>query len=237
MKYFSLFSLLLLTGCAVLDISTLDTAIPIEANHVQIKYLNSAGLELSTTVITDSELENDPDVSEYGAGMWPVVAWNAAIGLRDQADIGARFWLSTDSRGGKLYYKKLMHQEGNTYLSLVPAINFVEGTSEDWETDERYHSLGGELQLLYTYKAGEYFRFTAAIRANYNRYTESTYDSNGDLYEQGPFNIVHWGTRANVMLKLGPLMIIPELGAEMVPVVNGEIDLLPTVGLGVGLEL
>ncbi len=236
MKYLLLPLLAFMAGCALVDVTTLDTAVPIPASHVQIKYAQSNGLDLSTAVITDDEMESNPDF-DYEIGTWFLTSLNLAIGLQNQSELGVRFWASTDSNGGKLYYKQLIHQEGHGYVSIIPAVNMVKGFHDDWNDEARYNSYGGEIQLLYTYMPADVIRLTAALRGNYNRYTESQYDDNGLSYETGPYNIVHWGARGNLMLKLGPIFAIPEIGAEMIPIVNGDLNIMPVFGLGLGVEL
>jgi len=229
----------LLTGCAVLDVSSLETAIPLPPRRVEISTNQSVGLDLETVVLEEDELVNGDSPPGYMPGTSSVTGVQAAIGLENQMEVGTRFWISPYNYGAKIFLKKLMNQNGSNYLALQPAFTYLNSVDESDgpNGDEEYTAIGSELQLIYTMKASPYFALSLIGRGNVNRYQHTLWDVNGDEIINGPHTIIHGGFRGNLELRLHPFFFIPELGFEIVPVINGETSVVPVVGFALGVEL
>ncbi len=235
-RFALLIALALLFGaCAVIDTSTLDTAIPVPHRHVEVSYYNALGLDLYSLVYSDyDEMEDNENV----ALPMPVNGFNFGYGLTEDAEIGARFWTSFLNVGGRAYLKYLLNHENNSYVAIVPGITYifraVDKVNDDYVNTK---SFGPELQLLYTYRHNQFLSFTLAARGNINQITEQIDFYNDSDEINGPYLVYHGGVRGNFELRLGKLLFIPELGAELVNVRNGKLTLLPTTGVSLGLEL
>jgi hypothetical protein len=143
-----------------------------------------------------------------------------------------------NSTGYKAGLKIQCRKKENTYISLAPAINIVQGVSEHWDIENGdllwknlYDAYGFELQTLYSEVVSKYLTFTGVVRANVDFYSE---DYHGVKY--GTYTIFHYGMRGNMMISVKPLFLILELGGEYVPVVKGNSTFLPGLGFGVGLR-
>ena len=227
----------LLTGCAVLDVASLETAIPLKPGKVELSMVQSNGLDLETVVLDDDELTPDGPPPGYSPATNSVSGVQGAIGLNNDMEIGSRLWISPNNIGAKVFLKKLMSRDGQHYLAFQPAFTYVNTLEDSSVDDSKYTSVGGELQLIYTQKASQYFNFSLIGRGNFNRYQETHYDLNGFEYINGPYSLIHGGVRGNFELRLHPFFFIPELGLDVVPVVNGDVSIIPVVGLALGVEL
>lgn len=234
-RYATLALLLLgLSACAVLDISTLDSAVPLKAGQSRLSAHQTVGVDISSMTYVNYYLE---DNSDFYATPVPVTGVKYSYGHNGKTDIGGSVWLSAFNFGGRIYLKHLLLKEGKTYIALVPGMTYVQIQEEYEDTfDRRHEAIGSEIQLLYTYQTGKSISFTTALRANYNRYTETVLKDVGMDEVYGPYDVVNVGVRGNMKLNMGPLVLIPEIGVECVPVVNGKLTFLPVTGFALGLE-
>ena len=221
--------LLSLSACAVIDISTLDTALPVAPADFQISPYQALGLNLASVVYDEDSSD------EYGASADLVSGIKTNISLNPELDLQARAYFGSNSWGGKLGLKKLMYQEGRNYLALAPALNYVQETNNGNNFDVRV--FGAEMQILFSQKWGNQAG-TIAIRGNYNKYLEEIQHDEGDNYwiEYNEYDLVHGGIRANVCLKYKHIYFIPEIGVETIPVINGVFSVLPSFGYAIGIE-
>jgi hypothetical protein len=228
-----LWLLMLLSGCAVMDLSTLDTAVPVAPAKVQVAPYQAIGLDMSSVVYNDEAQDDD----EHFASVDLATGIKANISVREDMDLQLRGYIGTGkSRGAKLGIKKLVLHKGNHYMAIAPAFNWISDKPSDSEESD-YKAFGIELQLLNTYHIGG-VSITMVARGNYSRLMldRSIYGSisGTDIRE---YDIVHGGLRANLCLKAKHLYIIPEIGFEFVPVINGKLSMIPTLGWTIGLEL
>ena len=230
--------ILSLSACAVIDISTLDTALPVAPADFQLAAYQALGLNLAS-VFYDEDSSDEP-----GASADIVSGIKANISLNPELDLQARAYFSSNSWGGKLGLKKLMYQEGRSYLALAPALNYVQEMNNENNYDVQV--FGAEMQILFSQKWGNQSG-TIAIRGNYNKYLEDVrhYEELPDIrpdeeghywVENKEYDIVHAGIRANVCLKYKFLYFIPEIGVEGIPVKNGVFTVLPSFGYALGIE-
>ena len=225
--------LLGLSACAVLDLSTLDTAMPVAPAKVQVAPYQAIGLDMSSVVYDDDSYDNDQRYASVDLAS----GFKANISLREDLDLQMRAYMgSGNSRGAKLGIKKLLMHEGNMYLAIAPAFNWV--TDKPSNSEEPDHkAYGTELQLLNTYESGG-ASITLVARGNYSRLMldRKVYGS-GSGTDFREYDIVHGGLRANVCLKAKHLYMIPEIGFELVPVIKGKLSMIPTIGWTIGVQL
>lgn len=220
-------ALALSAGCAMLDISTLDTAIPLERGQIEVSAWESSGVEL------DESLWN-ANVSELGVSATSGVTFS--YGIADRGELSARLYTSGDKLGTKLSLKYLIGQDGKNYFALIPGGNIVYYYDVEDDLDKRGKLYGTELQILYTHRENRNIAWTAALRGNFSRYLEEFSDSDDIVAENGPYNIFHYGVRGNLELGLSSFKLLPEIGVELFPVTAGEYRLAPIFGLGLSKE-
>lgn len=243
------FLLALLSGCAVIDTSVLDTAEPLKQGNVKFETYGATGLNLQQAVnVSDDEIYEDSvddydNLSENIA--WPLAGLKMGIGIADSSEIGIKGWLALGNGGGKLYYKKVLKQKDNTYQSIIPAVTFTSSKTKITDNDDiehlevlynKYSSIGVEFPYVITTKASEYVSISAAIKLNYDYFKYQYYDEDEFLHKHGPYNILHGGIVGNIRFKLAFLTLCPELGVEIIPVVNGHVTAMPNIGCAAGLQ-
>ena len=227
----------LLAGCAVLDVASLEKAIPLEPKKVEVCLVRSVGVDIDSAVLSPDELESGDSPADHKPQTSPVTGFQVAVGLKNEMEIGSRFWVGSDNFGVKAFYKKLLNKSGKNYLAIEPALSYLATIEEESsDKDHKYTAMGGELQLIYIHEASRYFAFTVVGRGNVNRYHEKHWDDAGSMYTYGPYLVAHGGLRGNVELRLHPFFLIPEVGLEIVPVVHGKTNVLPIYGLALGAE-
>jgi len=233
--------LIMLSGCAVMDTSVLDTAEPLQEGKVKLETFASTGLVLETAVY--NEEDDEVDNPRYAA-MWPVMGLKYGIGIADSAEVGIKGWAALGSIGCKAYYKLLLDRKDDVYYSMIPAFTYTGIDNDDAahdddeapDSDHKYMSLGVELPVLVTRKFSENVSFTVAARMNYNYFKYQYVAEHGELIKHGPYNMVHGGVLCNAMFKLDFLYLTPEVGVEVVPVIDGCLTFLPNLGLSLGLR-
>lgn len=216
---------LLLSGCVVLDVNTLDTAVPLPAGKVKFGVHAGNGPVLNTYIVPD-----DAD-SEANAKSWFLSGINAGVGLDGENELGMRLWVYGDNGAGiRLGIKHILSTKESSYSALVPAFNIA------WDDDENKHSkiesYGTELQWLYTQVLSENLAMTAALRGNVS-YLIGGFDTNPNAYDP-PYIIWEGGVRFNFEASGSPTIpffVIPEIGLEVVKIVNG--DFVPRLILGI----
>ncbi|MCK9583940.1 MAG: hypothetical protein M0R69_03395 [Candidatus Cloacimonetes bacterium] len=227
-----------LSACAVIDISILDTALPVAPQEYQIAVFQALGLDLKS-VVYDEYSSDEP-----GASADIVSGIKTNISLNPELDLQARAYSASNSWGGKIGLKKLMYQEGRNYLALAPAFSYVQEMNN--ENDFDVQVFGAEMQILFSQKWGNQSG-TIAIRGNYNKYLEEIRhdeelpdirpDEEGPYWvENKEYDVLHAGIRANLCLKYKFLYFIPEIGVEGIPVKNGVFTVLPSFGYALGIE-
>ena len=234
---FALILLSLLTGCAVLDVASLEKAIPLAPKKVEVSLVRSEGLDLDSAVLSPDELdENGNTPVDYKPDTGAVTGFQAALGLQNDMEIGTRFYTASDNYGLKLFLKKLLNQSGKNYVAIEPALTYLATFTGKTDQKHDYSAFGGELQLLYTHEASDLFAFTLIARTNVNRYEETHWNDNGVQTSHGTYTLAHGGIRGNVELRYRQFFFMPELGLEIVPVVNGPTGVALIYGIALGAE-
>jgi hypothetical protein len=229
--------LLLTAACAVLDVSTLDTAVPLAPGKVRFGLQSTSGVDLSTFRPEEDYEGQDPGFENQEPQTQGTYTSWLSYGIDGTNEVTGKMWLSIASGGAKVYVKHLIHQQDKMYVSVAPGATFVYSLLEDDESEPRFSALGAELQVLATRKYSSNTSFTLAARGNFNRYQSTVVNGINGEEDYGPYNLINYGVRGNLELKLGPIILMPELGVEFVPRENDVPAVLPNAGIALGLEL
>jgi hypothetical protein len=211
---------LFLGACAVLDISTLDTAVPLRKGQMEAGVLSGFGLDVARSVGPGNQVAID--------GVWGL---HANYGIDGKSEAGLRAWTFTNGGVGlRGNFKHNFYNKGKKYASVIPGIAAI------WHGPEmrpdQLACIATEVQAVGTYRFNGYISATAGARANLD-YVAQYMDTDHD-WQQGTYYIWHGGIRANMEFfggKYFPLALIPEIGVELVKPSSGDIKVMPTVGL------
>jgi hypothetical protein len=240
MKLMLLFVIFIcLAGCAVMDISTLDTAKPMYPDRVKADvYLNVAPNYSSGFFLTDEELtyvqEHDDFYSnDLSASL--LSGYRLGLAINERLDIHARYYETGLCRGGKIGIKSLIHHSDNVYHAFLPTITFMVGKSNHMANGEnyvnRYSSLGGEFSYLASNEMSRYFTATASARINASIYDQNVFNKDFETK-----TIVHGGLCGNLRLKISPIYAIFEIGIEALTNHEMDVTLSPNSGMAIGLQ-
>lgn len=245
--------LLLLNACAVMDINSMETAVPLKPGKVELSVYNGHGLDISSAVVIDessnsSFASHDTNKDAYTSLLSGV---KANIGILPKLEFSGRAYYSglgngitlleysntQTTKGYKAGLKFLCKSNKFLYLSLLPSVNIVNGKSHERSYQQpdiygSYDSYGLELQVLGSFAPIKQITFSGVCKFNRDYYSEVY---NGVSY--GTYAINHMGIRANLKLLLWVPFIIVDFGNEYVPVINGNNSTLTSVAIGVGLRI
>lgn len=245
---FILMSLLMLSGCVYLDIACQDTAVPLYPKKISGAIHFTNGVDITHTYYTNSVDEQEPDAIDQTI----VPGVKALVGISPRADIvfnhahsngwGGSGWAdgyssySYDSRHVKLGVKYLLSQNEKTFISVLPSLYIASGQNSGLRYDYsnyryEYGLWGIEGQFLVTNRISKYLSATLAARAQFNN-IEKTLD--GRHY--GPYFTTNYGVRGSFRLSASVFHLTPEMGLEVLPIVNGETVVTPIGSLGLGVQ-
>lgn len=236
-----------LSGCAVMDISTLDTAVPIYPEIVNANFYMGSGIDYSSGFfMTEEELEHVLEHDEdYGHGLSQdfINGCRVGVALNERFDLQARYYQAGKCRGGKLGIKALVYQDSLVYYSLQPSVTIIEGKAKgtiDYEPyDNSFSAKGLELTGLVSRVHSKYTTATAALRVNVTELDETLFEEEFETKY-----IFHGGISGNIRWRIKMFLAGVELGAEFIP--KQASDLIPSFesdlrmrlfgGLGVGVQ-
>jgi hypothetical protein len=166
----SLLGILFLMGCATVDLSLLDTAVPLKAGQTQIMEYQVVG----TNPFTTTGLKNNTpgDFSDIIHGSISSEAllcgWQGSVGLGHGLELGGKFFTGSgflvkySGSGYKGYFKmRLYHPNDKISIAIIPTYSFVVGKAGDKSSNSfwnfngetyQYQINGFELPILYTFK-------------------------------------------------------------------------------------
>jgi len=239
----ALLLLLLLSGCACMDLSSQDSAVPISPQKVSAALIISNGVDVSGTYYTEGPDDLDPD--ELNGGL--MAGFKLAGGLAPKADLIFRTSANSghwqmyavhgkyDSNLYKLGLKYLVWQKDLHYVSVLPSGFMIDashrGVGDGMPRDFDYLIRGLEGQLLYTYQPSKYISGSVIARGNLYNISKTI---NGT--KMGPYNTASYGLRLNLKLNAWIFHLTPEYGWEVFPIVNGDTIVEPSISLGGGIK-
>jgi len=210
----------MLTGCAVMDLSTMDTAEPTGKGKRKGMFTIGSGLNMN---LIDKDYVNN-DNGHVGRSTPIYNSYNYTWGVGSETDFGTRFTFVLNSVGIRLHTKHRLYADSTGYtLAVAPAANAVaswmtSGGFDKSSLSDEFEALSGEMQLLGTKRWNNNIAGSAIIRANrsYLNHILRT----------------HGGFRLNLELSTKAITYMPEIGIEFYVKKNGEIDYVPIISLG-----
>lgn len=236
-----MFLLVSLCGCVYLDIAAQDTAVPIYPEKVSGAIYFSSAINLNDTYVDIDDPEEDDGIT-----LAAMANYKVGFGINEKTDLIVNFGKTNghgNRNGGYKYeseqyeagIKYLLKQEGKSYWSVLPSAYLARGKYRDADPnnlrDDIYTATGLEGHLLYSYVHGKHFCTSLIGRGSVNRIERTRFGY--DLETQATF---HYGARANLRLSVWNLYQTTELGFEVIPVVNGNTQVVSNFSAGLGLK-
>jgi len=126
------FLALLATGCATVNVTNFESAIPYADSMGAGKISLSTGVDLAELFFPEpGQPRNGWD--DGGYYLFPVPCLELAFNMSARSDGGGRFWMTLGSLGFELYEKFHVAKLGRSYLAVMPGGNIVAGFAEDRE--------------------------------------------------------------------------------------------------------
>ncbi|MEF3695382.1 MAG: hypothetical protein V3576_08565 [Candidatus Cloacimonadota bacterium] len=237
----SLFMLFVLSACATIDGSLLETAETLPKGKVRVTGYTSSVLMVHSFFSDYLYDPANPD-QEEGDGTISTPGLKLNYGLTENTDLVFSTNLSNPLNNARLGLKYALNEPGETFrIALMPSVYY--GNGEDamdsdvgGTSNERmdYRVLGAELPLLVTYRTENAFAVTLSPRIAYNKfyYRRAGENLDWDIYESYVAGLV-----ASPSLRFGIVTITaPELGVYFYPVKEEDYHVQPTLTFGVGME-
>jgi len=228
-----LFCLMIFTGCAVMDLNTMDTAIPIYPDKASLSTYLGLGIDYSSPFF---RAEEDTEDDSKNVNVDFLQAFKLGVAVNDDLDAHGKIYQASSSWGAKAGLKKLLYHKDRSYSAIMPMLTYMSANVEHEDDNgekylDTYRSYGMEVTGLLTQQISKYFIGTLALRYNLSHYTE---DNLHQSYED--ILISHGGLTANLRLKVKALFLGLEYGLEVVPNKDADIRINPTMALGIGFQ-
>ena len=228
----ALLASLLLTACAGVDASVLDTAECMGKGNMGIGMAYTMGINAPQWLEIDGE-----DIYE-GDTILPLQYMEIEYGLADDIDAKLHFGLTGDASTGKLLLKKQISKVGKQSTAFVFGGGYSKTNQNFWEPVEDYgykidyQLLSGEAQMILTkeLRTDRYLSF--AIRGNYHSLYEKI-----EGRESTQRDFYHGGIRVNLKRYHKGFYGIFELGAEAPLSAEGLNQVYPWIGTKFSWEL
>ena len=231
---------LLATGCATMNVSSFENAVPNREEDIDNKKIFiSTGIELAGLFFPEEGWPRSGWDRE-GYYLSPISGIQLSPRGSEKVNASLQFWTSLGSIGGKIQANCKLAKLGCNYLALIPGMTFGSGFAEerkdfDESTLEYNYFIGADLQLLYTLKFSRDWSFTLIGRGAgtgfYQTFRPEYAWYGDDDFPTGERGVWHYGWRANLRFPVGRFHLIPEAGAEYLSLRHGRIMIEPVVGL------
>lgn len=200
------------SGCATVNTTLLDSAIPMGAGKIKTDFEVAHTLDLSILNGT---------ITNYGV--------KSTIGVSDNEDIILRGYVAPSSMGAGIFLKHnlIKNDEKKRWISIVPGINIVRSTEKyTYDGVEHGHigSFGLTLPIVMTH--GKKWENSSLIA----RYSIDWLRVNKIYYPINRFN-----TSVNFQTRLRSLIVTVEVGAEHVFQGSDFVRTVPSFGIALGL--
>jgi hypothetical protein len=234
-------AVLALTGCAVMNTSVLETAETLDPGHVKLGVEYNMGLDLTSTVF----LEDDTSQTFTADGLLGVECYGAraGVGLSERLEAGARLWVAIGGLGSKVYAKYRLPWGGEqSAYAVAPAFTYVSSESDDEDDGGLENfiadvtSYGFELPFIATYAFNEHVSVSGVARYSVD-FIGIEYPEDSVLSDLSDDYVLHRvGLLNGWSFEAGALYLRPEIGVEVASQINGDLGVVPVLGLGLGLE-
>ncbi|MDP2172901.1 MAG: hypothetical protein Q8M98_07810 [Candidatus Cloacimonadaceae bacterium] len=227
-----------LTACAVMDTNSMESAVPLPKNKIDVQAYTGTGIDLSSVAKPEYWDEN----AYEGASSDFISAYKLAIGVGNDSEIGLKAWTAALSAGARGYYKKRFYHVGKRSFAIAPGLTLVisdDGTVDldNLFEDRNHRAIGFEIPLIFTYEPNDNVYLSSAIRANHHLYWESVLNDDNEVISIGPTNITHYSFHQNATLHNKYIFITPEVGLIMITNVRGRFIFVPSMAFGLGIRL
>lgn len=249
-----LLMLLLLSACAISDLSMMQTAVPAGKGVLETSVYAANGMNLYPTQdfseIYDAIAASDSidfilDFNEqdewirWGKDKDVVIGGGSVnLGLSEKTDLLIRLFLG-GSVGGKAGIKHLLYKSEQTHLAVLPAVSFSTSSNHTEShyqgepvliADDKSNIIGAELHLILTEKVSPYLMLSLSPHIALSRLSRTYNDK-----DYGPYNIPHGGLRGNMRIEVRQVFVSGEVGAELAIDFNNKYFVVPSYSLGVGI--
>lgn len=228
----ALLASLLLSACAGVDASVLDTAECMGKGNWGVGTAVTMGIRVPDWLEIDAENIFDADSA------MPIRYLEVDYGAADDIDAKLRFGLSANANIAKLLLKKQISKKEKNSTALVFGGGIANANEDYWEPldhygqDIKYQLLTGEAQMIFTRELPKNSYLSFAIRGNYHSLSEEIDDReiiHRDFY--------HAGLRLNYKRYYKSFYGIFELGAEAPLSVEGWNQVYPWIGMKYGWDI
>lgn len=251
-----LIALLLLSACAISDLSMMQTAVPTGGGAVKASAYMGNGMNLyptqdfreiynaiaaSDTVDYFLEFVTPKDWLHWGKEREATVSGLCVnIGITDDTDIIAKAFVS-GSFGYTLGVKHLIHQSQGKYFAIMPVFsvskssNMTSNSSEGqtvFYADDKNVVSSLEIHGIWSETMSPKVLITFSPHLSFTRLNR-TYNSK----EYGPYYIPHAGLRGNLRYTWKRIFFTGELGLEMVGKHSSGLMMVPSYACEMGLNL
>jgi len=222
-------SAFLLSGCATLDTSTLETARTLNDRSMEVSAISTMNLNLNSAVSVEHNQFGLVDSHDNKSELTMAIVGGPKLNLKiiQGLDFCGRIYSSGSHEhwGTRLGIKKQLYHSGKSYLALMPSYSYLKGTQTEFIGDpggssEQYSysfdAHGLDLQLLYTYELSEKYDNNLALRSSWHSY-EEVYNG----VSHGPYDIWQGGLTASIRKNVFGFYLQPELGLELVRNTDG----------------
>lgn len=242
----------ILSGCAVIDSSNLDTAQNLAPGRLKILHYQGYSLNthrLLSDTILDYDGYNELEISGASNGYYNQ-GIKFGVGLTNRDEINISFLTPAVA---KIAWKhRLSNDSLRVQRALMPSvmvgggedrnIGFLDGINGSYRTYWRsYSSNTVELPFMVTIKQNHY-SMTACLKVGYNRIKYTDYwredpsEYEPSIIEKGVFDNYMAGLIFTPRVKLFSVVLMPEVGIYGYETIDGSLNFVPVWNFGIGFE-
>ncbi len=235
-SFFIVGLIIILSGCAVMDTSVLETAETLEKGHFEFSVDTGTGIDLADAVAVSSDDDHFLDAEELIPA--PVMGLNLGLGLADDLQANFKTWASVAGGGGRFSLKnRLTKPSDSTFVwAVMPGLNYLRSDIDmndgylDYECD--IEVIGFEIPLLYSRRLYSHLDYFGAFRYGYDNIQINSIDGE-DI--EGEYELHRFGLYQGLGVRFGWLIFRSEIGFDTVMNEDSEWGFVPTVNMRVGL--
>jgi len=240
--------LLILSACAVVDLSSQDSARTLPLKQFELSSYTGSGLNLYSTQNFDTIMAQ-VDSMTFWSNSWRVwdkrrigSVWGLkyALGIAANTELGVKTYLSSGT-GFQVGIKRQFFEKGSIYSAFQVSGHAMLGGIN--ETTDTYHNdqyknrdksdiYGFELRWLLTSQTKDSFSSTLSPHYSFHRLYRN---HNGIDY--GPYDIMTGGINGNIRFNIKSFFVVLEAGIEAAEDKKGDLTPFGMGSLGLGFKL